>query len=135
MRRIPGVSSLAILVTTVFWTILWGPAGLILSTPLTVCVAVLGRYVPQVSFLHILLGDEPVLSPETQVFQRLLAMDREEAQEVTDLFLKENNLPNLYDSVIVPVLTIATEHDRHGRSTRHNARGALSFWLVWGICG
>ena len=61
-----GISSLALLVTTVFWTVLWGPAGLILSTPLTVCVVVLGRYVPQLSFLHILLGDEPVLVTEAQ---------------------------------------------------------------------
>ena len=61
-----GISSLALLVTAVFWTVLWGPAGLILSTPLTVCVVVLGRYVPQLSFLHILLGDEPVLAAEAQ---------------------------------------------------------------------
>lgn len=107
-----GVSSLAILVTTVFWTILWGPAGLILSTPLTVCVAVLGRYVPQVSFLHILLGDEPALETETQVYQRLLAMDREEARDVADGFLKEQSLLELYDRVFVPALTMA-EQDRH----------------------
>jgi hypothetical protein len=75
-------------VTTVFWTILWGPAGLILSTPLTVCVAVFGRYVPQLAFLHILLGDEPVLAAETQLYQRLLAMDREEAQGIAELFFK-----------------------------------------------
>ena len=107
-----GVSSLAILVTTVFWTILWGPAGLILSTPLTVCVVVLGRYVPQVSFLHILLGDEPVLAAETQVYQRLLAMDRDEARDVAALFLKERSLLELYDRVFVRALTMA-EQDRH----------------------
>jgi hypothetical protein len=107
-----GVSSLAILVTTVFWTILWGPAGLILSMPLTVCVVVLGRYVPQVSFLHILLGDEPALAAETQVYQRLLAKDREEAQGVVELFLKQHTLLELYDSVLVPALTMA-EQDRH----------------------
>jgi hypothetical protein len=107
-----GVSSLAILVTTVFWTILWGPAGLILSTPLTVCVVVLGRYVPQVSFLHILLGDEPVLAAETQVYQRLLAMDREEARDVAEVFLKQESLIELYDRVFIPALTMA-EQDRH----------------------
>jgi predicted PurR-regulated permease PerM len=107
-----GVSSLAILVTTVFWTILWGPAGLILSTPLTVCVAVLGRYVPQMSFLHILLGDEPVLDAETQVYQRLLAMDRAEARDVASLCLKQQSLLELYDRVFVPALTMA-EEDRH----------------------
>ena len=109
-----GVSSLAILVTTVFWTILWGPAGLILSMPLTVCVAVLGRYVPQFSFLHILLGDEPVLTVETQVYQRLLAMDREEARDVADLFLKQQSLLELYDRVFVPALTLAEQHRHKG---------------------
>jgi predicted PurR-regulated permease PerM len=67
-----GISSLALLVSAVFWSVLWGPAGLILSTPLTVCVVVLGRHVPQFSFLHILLGDEPVLADEAQIYQRLL---------------------------------------------------------------
>src|SRR5205814_10464055 len=75
-----GISALALLLTTVFWTVLWGPAGLILSTPLTVCVVVLGRYVPQFSFLHILLGDEAVLEAEARVYQRLLAMDGQEAE-------------------------------------------------------
>ncbi len=107
-----GVSSLALLVTTMFWTIIWGPAGLVLSTPLTVCVVVLGRYFPQVSFLHILLGDEPVLAPDMRVYQRLLAMDREEAREVADLFLKQDSLVNLYDRVLAPALTLA-EQDRH----------------------
>ena len=58
-----GISALALLVSTVFWTALWGAAGLILSTPLTVCVVVLGRHVPQFSFLHVILGDEAVLAP------------------------------------------------------------------------
>jgi hypothetical protein len=107
-----GVSSLAILVTTVFWAILWGPAGLILSTPLTVCVAVLGRHVPQLAFLHILLGDEPVLSADALVYQRLLAMDQAEARDIADGFLKQHSLLELYDCVFVPALTLA-EQDRH----------------------
>jgi predicted PurR-regulated permease PerM len=107
-----GISSLAILLTTVFWAALWGPAGLILATPLTVCVVVLGRHVPNLSFLHILLGDQPVLVPEAQVYQRLLAMDDREARAVADVYLTENSLVQLYDSVIVPALTMA-EQDRH----------------------
>ena len=79
-----GISSLALLVTAVFWTVLWGPAGLILSTPLTVCVVVLGRYVPQLSFLHILLGGEPVLAAEAKIYQRLPAMDQLEAHSIVD---------------------------------------------------
>jgi predicted PurR-regulated permease PerM len=107
-----GISSLALLVTAVFWTVLWGPAGLILSTPLTVCVVVLGRYVPQLSFLHILLGDEPVLVAEAQIYQRLLAMDQMEAHTIVAQFLKGRPLVELYDSVLIPALSMA-EQDRH----------------------
>jgi predicted PurR-regulated permease PerM len=107
-----GISSLALLVTAVFWTILWGPAGLILSTPLTVCVVVLGRYVPQLSFLHILLGDEPVLAAEAQIYQRLLAMDQLEAHTIVDQVFKGKTLIELYDSLLIPALGMA-EQDRH----------------------
>jgi hypothetical protein len=107
-----GISSLALLVSAIFWTILWGPAGLILSTPLTVCVVVLGRYVPQLSFLHILLGDEIALVPEAQIYQRLLAMDQPEAHAIVTRCLKEKSLVELYDSVLIPTLSLA-EQDRH----------------------
>ena len=107
-----GISPLAILVTTIFWATLWGPAGLILSTPLTVCLVVVGRYVPQLAFLDILLGDQPVLAPEAQIYQRLLAMDQAEAREIADVFLKEKSLADLYDSVLIPALALA-EQDRH----------------------
>ncbi len=107
-----GVSSLALLMTTVFWAALWGPAGLILSTPLTVCVVVLGRYVPQFSFLHVLLGDEAPLVAEAQIYQRLLDMDEQEARAVADRYLKEHSLAELYDSVLIPMLSMA-EQDRH----------------------
>jgi predicted PurR-regulated permease PerM len=107
-----GVSSLALLLATVFWAALWGPAGLILSTPLTVCVLVLGRHVPQFSFLHVLLGDEAPLEAEALIYQRLLDMDEQEARAVADRYLKEHTLAQLYDSVLIPALTMA-EHDRH----------------------
>ncbi len=107
-----GISSLALLLTAVFWTVLWGPAGLILSTPLSVCVVVLGRYFPQLSFLHVLLGDEHVLEPDALVYQRLLAMDDQEARAVAENYLAENSLVQLYDSVMIPALTMA-EQDRH----------------------
>ena len=107
-----GVSSLALLVSAVFWTLLWGWAGLVLSTPLTVCVIVLGRYVPDWSFLHILLGDEAPLSPDAQFYQRLLAMDPLEARSVADDFLKSRPLVELYDDVLIPALSLA-EQDRH----------------------
>jgi predicted PurR-regulated permease PerM len=107
-----GVSSMALLLTTVFWAALWGPAGLILSTPLTVCVVVLGRYMPQFSFLHVLLGDEAALLAEAQFYQRMLAMDEQEARAVADQYLKDHSLAQLYDAVLIPALTMA-EHDRH----------------------
>ena len=107
-----GISSLALLVSSVFWAVLWGPAGLILSTPLTVCVVVLGRYVPQLSFLHILLGDESVLAAEAQIYQRLLAMDQLEAQTILAEARPGKSLVELYDSVLIPALSMA-EQDRH----------------------
>jgi len=111
-----GISSLALLVMTVFWTLLWGWAGVVLAIPLTVCAIVLGRYVPQMSFLHVLLGDETALSVEAQFYQRLLALDQEDARSVAQNFLRSHSLIALYDQVLVPALTLA-EQDRH--------RGAL----------
>ena len=107
-----GISALALLVTTVFWTMLWGWAGLVLAIPLTVCVIVVGRYVPRMEFLHVLLGDETALSVEAQFYQRLLALDQEDARLIATTFLKAHTLVGLYDEVLVPALTLA-EHDRH----------------------
>src|SRR6185295_4908973 len=106
-----GFSSLALLLSAVFWTVVWGPAGLVLSTPLTVCVVVLGRYVPHLSFLHILLGDEPVLEADAHLYQRLLALDQAEPRTIVENYLKTNPLIDLYDSVFIPALNLA-EQDR-----------------------
>jgi predicted PurR-regulated permease PerM len=107
-----GISSLAILVSAVFWTALWGPVGLVVSTPLTACLVVLGRHVPQLEFLYVLLGDQPVLSDEVQLYQRLLAADRQEAQAAVDRVAAEMSPSELYDTVIIPALARA-EEDRH----------------------
>jgi predicted PurR-regulated permease PerM len=107
-----GISSLALLVTTVFWTTLWGWAGLVLAIPLTVCVIVLGRYVPRMSFLHVLLVDERALPVEAQFYQRLLALDQDDARLIANTYLKTHPLVSLYDKVLVPALTLA-EQDRH----------------------
>ena len=107
-----GISSLAILVAAVFWASLWGPVGLILSTPLTVCLILMGRYVPQLSFLEVLLGDEAVLPVEAHFYQRLLALDQEEARDIGQAFLKEKPVGSFFDSVLIPVLT-RLEQDRH----------------------
>jgi predicted PurR-regulated permease PerM len=107
-----GVSSLAILVAAIFWGMLWGPVGLILSTPLTVCLILMGRYIPQLNFLEILFSDEPVLPPQSHFYQRLLALDDEEARDIAAKYLEENPIGNLYDSVLIPALSLA-EKDRH----------------------
>jgi predicted PurR-regulated permease PerM len=110
-----GLTPLAILVAAVFWTWLWGAVGLLLAIPLTVCVAVLGRYVPSLGFLGVLLSDEPVLTPDNRFYQRLLAMDVEEAAEVAEEFLKGKTLEQLYDDVIVPALRLAEEDCQAGK--------------------
>jgi predicted PurR-regulated permease PerM len=106
-----GLSPVAVLVAAVFWTMLWGPIGLLMSTPLTVCLVVLGRHVPQLAFFDVLLGDEPALSPEVKFYQRLLARDPEEATELAEEHLEDGSLDELYDSVILPALAHA-EQDR-----------------------
>lgn len=107
-----GMSSVAVLISAVFWTWLWGPLGLLLATPLTVCLVVLGKYVPQLSFLTVLLGDEPVLDPSARVYQRLLARDADEAGDLLEEYLEEHSLVQLYDQVLIPALSMA-ERDRH----------------------
>jgi predicted PurR-regulated permease PerM len=107
-----GISSLAIVVAAIFWTAIWGPIGLVVSTPLTVCLLVVGRHVPQLRFLHILLGDEPPLTPESRFYQRLLAMDYDEAREVLQKSMNEMSLEDLYENVVIPALALA-EQDRH----------------------
>jgi predicted PurR-regulated permease PerM len=107
-----GISSLAILVAAIFWTAIWGPIGLVLSTPLTVCLLVVGRHVPRLRFLQILLGDEPPLTPDSRFYQRLLALDHEEARQVLEKCLEGKTLEELYDSVLIPALRLA-EQDRH----------------------
>jgi predicted PurR-regulated permease PerM len=106
-----GLSPVAILVAAVFWTMLWGPLGLLMSTPLTVCLVVLGRHVPQLGFFDVLLGDEPALSPEVKFYQRLIARDPDEATELAEEYLEDGSLDRLYDSVILPALVHA-EQDR-----------------------
>src|SRR4029079_17820537 len=107
-----GISSLGILVSAVFWTWLWGPVGLVMATPLTVCLMVVGRHVPQLAFVNKLLSTQEILPPQDRFYQRLLALDPEEAIEVAEDFLKDHSLEALYDSVLLPALSLA-EQDRH----------------------
>src|SRR5688500_17604484 len=107
-----GVSTVAILVAAVFWTWLWGTPGLLLSTPLTVLIAVTGKYVPQLEFLNILLGDEPALEPKYRFYQRLLAEDVEEADELLAEYLKERSVVRVYDEIVLPAMGLS-EDDWH----------------------
>jgi len=107
-----GMSAVAILVSAVFWTWLWGPIGLLLATPLTVCLVVLGKYVPMLQFLDIMLGDEPVLAPHERLYQRWLALDPEEATDLVHEFFAERSLEDVYDTILIPALALA-EQDRH----------------------
>jgi predicted PurR-regulated permease PerM len=102
-----GLSSVALIAAATFWTWLWGPIGLLLSTPLTVCLVVLGRHVPQLEFLDVMLGNEPVLSPDETFYQRLLANDPEEATEQAEEFLKEGSLAEFFDEVAIAALVKA----------------------------
>ncbi len=106
-----GLSPVAIIVAAIFWTWLWGPLGLLLSTPLTVCLVVLGRHVPQFEFLEVLFGNEPVLEPHEQLYQRLLAGDPDEATDRAEKFLEENSLVSFYETVAIPALALG-EGDR-----------------------
>ena len=105
-----GVTPIALIIAAVFWTWLWGPVGLILSTPLTVCLVVMGRHVPSLSFLSVLLSDEEALTPAEDFYHRLLTVDEQDELEFVESYLKANSLTALYDSVFVPVI-IATETD------------------------
>jgi methylmalonyl-CoA mutase cobalamin-binding subunit len=116
-----GIATLAVLVAAAFWTWLWGPVGLLLSTPLTVCLVVMGKYVPQLEFLNILLAEEPALSPPDRIYQRLLADDPAEAGELIQDYQKKMRPEQLLQDVLLPALSTteadhyrgATDDDRH----------------------
>jgi len=117
-----GLSPLAVIVAAIFWAWLWGPLGLVLSTPLTVCLVVLGRHVQQFEFLDVLLGNEPVLEPHARVYQRLLAGDPDEASDYAEEFLQDAYLVEFYDKVGVPALLLGEQDRQRGVMTADNRR-------------
>jgi len=117
--RTTGLSSVAVVAAATFWTWLWGPVGLLLATPLTVCLAVLGRYLPPLRFLDILLGNQPVLSPQESFYQRLLARDPEEATEQAEEFAKEKSIEAFFDEVAIPALALAQADSDRGVLAGH----------------
>ncbi|MBN8726200.1 MAG: AI-2E family transporter [Xanthomonadales bacterium] len=131
-----GLSAMSIIVAAMFWTALWGPIGLILSTPLTVCLLVVGRYLPSLRFLEVLLGSESSLAPAERLYQRLLADDLEEAVELAGEFIDARRrdtagdpagsaaLADYYDEVGIPALRLATSYHVEGASAEHRLRVA-----------
>ncbi len=118
-----GVSPLAIIIAAIFWTWIWGPLGLVLSTPLTVCLVVLGRHIPQFEVFDIIFGDEPVLAPHARLYQRLLAGDAVEATFRAEESLDDVFLSDYYAEVGIPALLIAqTDHARGVLTTEQQAR-------------
>ena len=109
-----GLSPFAVIVSAIFWSWLWGPIGLILSMPLTLCMVVLGRHVERLEFLNILLGDQPALTPVQSFYQRILAGDADEAQDHAELLLKEHSLSSYYDDVALKGLQLAAEDAKRG---------------------
>lgn len=105
--RSTGLSGVAVVVAAAFWTLLWGPVGLLLSTPLTMCLVVLGRHVEHLEFLAVLLGDQPALAPEQSFYQRMLAGDPDEAAQQAEEFLKDRPLSAYYDQVAIKGLALA----------------------------
>ncbi len=109
-----GLSPVALIAAATFWTWLWGPIGLLLSTPMTVCLVVLGRHVPQLQFLNVMLGNEPVLTPVETFYQRILANDPEEATEQAEEFAKNSSLSKFFDEVAIPALARAQADSDRG---------------------
>lgn len=105
--RSTGLSPVAVVISATFWTALWGPIGLVLATPLTVCLVVLGRHVERLAFLDVMFGDRPALSPPEIFYQRMLAGDPAEAAEKAEQFLKERSLSSYYDDVALKGLQLA----------------------------
>jgi predicted PurR-regulated permease PerM len=107
-----GLTPIAVVLGSVYWTWLWGPFGLLLATPITVCIAVVARHIPDYKFLSIILSDEPVLPLQVRLYQRLVAFEYDDAYELAEQFQREHGLAGLYDSMLLPALLLA-KRDRH----------------------
>ncbi len=116
--RTTGLSPIAIVISATFWTWMWGPIGLFLSTPLTICLAVLGRHVGHLEFLDVLFGDKPALTPVQSFYQRVLAGDPAEVAQQAENYLKDHSLADYYDDIAIPGLELAVLDERFGSLPR-----------------
>ena len=108
---------MGLLVAVAFWTWLWGPIGLVLATPLTVCVVVFSKYLPQLDFIGVLMSDQPVMESNIRYYQRLLALDPAEATEIVEEHLKTHAPEQIFDAVLIPALNYARRDRDLGRLT------------------
>ena len=113
-----GLSPVAVVISSLFWTVLWGPIGLLLATPMTVCLVVLGKHIEALQFIEVLLGDEPALEPEERFYQRVLAGDATEAADQAEKQLKTQALSTYYDTVPMKALLLAQADAAHGKLDR-----------------
>lgn len=126
-----GVSPVGLLLAAAFWTWLWGLAGLLLSVPITVCLVVMGKYIPQLEFLEVLLGDEPALEPAQRLYQRLLTSNRDEADAVLERALREHSLREVCDIAIVPALQLLEADFSRGALKAARRRAVLDQIQQW----
>ena len=121
-----GLSPVSVVVAAIFWTWLWGPVGLILSMPLTLCLVVLGRHVEHLQFIDVLLGDQPALTPAESFYQRILAGDADEALDQAEILLKDHSLSAYYDEVALPGLQMAANDEIRGVLTPEQLTNILN---------
>ena len=126
-----GLSPVALLLAAAFWTWVWGLAGLFLAVPLTVCVVVMGKYIPQLNFLYVLLGDQPVLEPHERLYQRLLRSGRDQADSLLEEVLRSSTMLEVCDTLIVPtVQLVESDYDR-GALTPSRRKTVLQHVSDW----
>jgi predicted PurR-regulated permease PerM len=117
-----GLSAISLIAAAILWTALWGPVGLILSTPLTVCLLVLGRNLPQFGFLDTMLGSAPALDVPARIYQRLIADDADEAVEIASTEIEQSSVVSFYDAIGIQVLRLASEEYLQNASAEHRLR-------------
>jgi predicted PurR-regulated permease PerM len=126
-----GLSPVALLLAAAFWTWVWGLAGLFLAVPLTVCVVVMGKYIPQLNFLYVLLGDQPVLEPHQRLYQRLLRSGRDQADSLLEEVLRSNTMLEVCDSLIVPTVQLVESDFDRGALTPSRRKTVLQHVSDW----
>src|SRR6185312_12293137 len=126
-----GLSPVALLLAAAFWTWVWGLAGLFLAVPLTVCVVVMGKYLPQLTFLYVLLGDQPVLEPLERLYQRLLRSGRDQADSLLEEVLRSSTMLEVCDSLIVPTVRLVESDFERGALTPSRRKTVLQHVSDW----